>query len=157
MLIEKDRIQIIDRLNGRYYDEDFAYLNQYAPFDIDFNMLQDILLGNVIQHDLSKQKVEQSNNSYLISDVFQGLTAHYVVNEFYKYQSIALSQSQYNRKGTLNFANYVYIDNQLFANERSIQFEDTKDKLNVAMEFTKVNKESNLDFPFSVPDKYKNK
>lgn len=157
VFIEKDRIQIIDRLNGRYFDEDFSYLNQYAPFNIDFNMLQDILLGNVIQYDVSKQKVEQSKNTYLISDIFQGLKANYVVNDYYKYQSISLNQTEYNRKGSLTYNNYIYIDNQLFANERSIFFEDAKDKLNVNMEFTKVSKETSLDFPFSVPEKYKNK
>ncbi len=37
VLIEKDRIQILDKLNNAYYDEPFSFINTYLPFPTDIN------------------------------------------------------------------------------------------------------------------------
>lgn len=157
ILIEKDRIQIIDKLNNTYYDEQFSYIKNFIPFEVDLALLQNIIIGNSIQNNLEKQKIELSNDSYFINDNFQGIFAEYTISKNFRYQKVNLTDSQNDRSIYLNFEDYRFIENSLFAMIRNIVFKDAYKTVNVTLDFSKVKKEESLDFPFSVPNKMKTK
>lgn len=155
VLIEKDRIQIIDRLNNKYYDEKFSYVKNYIPFDVDLAMLQNIIIGNSIQTNIEKQKIELLNNSYLINDNFNGIFAEYNISKNYKYQKVTLTDVKNDRSIDLDFEDYRFVENSLFSMLRNIVFKEQNNAINVQLDFSKIKKEDQLDFPFSVPNKMK--
>ncbi len=156
VLIEKNKVQIIDRLNNKYYNEPFSFLNNYIPFQVDLALLQNIIIGNNIQNNLDKQKIELINDSYLINDNFNGIFAEYNVSKNYRYQKVALTDSKADRSIDMNFSDYKFIENSLFSMVRDILFKNNNDNVNVTLDFSKIKKESSLDFPFNVPNKMKN-
>jgi len=156
VLIEKDRIQIIDKLNNKYYDEKLSYIKNYIPFDVDLVFLQNIILGNNIQDNFEKQKLELKNNSYLVNDNFNGIFAEYLVSDNYRYKKIDLTDSNGDRSVHMQFSDYRYVENALFAMVREILFKENNKQVNLALNFNKIKKENNLDFPFNVPNKLKN-
>lgn len=156
VLIEKDRIQIIDRLNNKYYDEKFSYIKNYIPFEVDLALLQNMIIGNNIQNSLERQKIELANGSYLINDNFNGVFAEYTVSKNFRYQKVNLTDIKNDRSINLDFGDYRFVENSLFSMIRNIVFKEQNNTVNVQLDFSKVKKEESLDFPFSVPNKLKN-
>jgi hypothetical protein len=156
ILITKNNIQIIDRLNNKYYNEPFDFINNYLPFQTDFAFIQNILVGNAFQKEWVRQKIEWENERYVVEDVFSGIEAKYEVTNTYRYHRVQMNELSVNRSIEMNFDDYRFVEEQLFAMLRKIKFNDGGKITKVELDFTKVKKEKDLDFPFTVPDKMKN-
>lgn len=156
ILIEKDRIQILDKLNNAYYDEPFSFINTYLPFPTDINFIQNLIIGNSFNANLDKAKIEENNNTYHIENTFDGVTSTFIYNTDFKYQEVIMLEQAQNRTINYKFEDYRLIENQLFAFVRSMIFKDEKNNLQLNLEFSKIKKENKLDFPFEVPEKFKN-
>jgi hypothetical protein len=61
-----------------------------------------------------------------------------------------------NRKIEMDFNDYKFIDEYLFAMLRNIHFSENENDVFIEMNFSKVKKENALEFPFNVPDRLKN-
>lgn len=156
ILMSKDRIQIIDRLNSKYYDEPFGFIDNYLPFKTNLGFIQNLLVGNVFQDEVSKQKHSLVGDSYLITDNFEGIDAVYTVSPSFKYRKVEMSETAAERDVQLEFDEYRFVEEQLFAMLRNLHFSEDNRDVKVEMNFTKLKKESSLEFPFSVPDRLKN-
>lgn len=155
ILIEKDKIQILDKLNGNYYKENLSYLNRYLPFNPDLSFIQNLLLGNSFQSSYNKQKISLVGEHYEISDVLEGYPVKYHVNSNYRYHDILVENVGNQGSFKMEFADYRIVENYLFAMVRELNFKDDKNSLHLDINFNKIKVESNLDFPFDVPEKYK--
>lgn len=156
ILMTKNNIQIIDRLNGKYYNEDFDFINNYLPFPVDLAFIQNIIVGNAFQREWAKQKIELLNDLYVIEDDYEGINAKYEVSNAYRYHRVQMNEIQNNRSIEMSFDDYRFVEEQLFAMLRNVQFNDGGKLIKVSLDFTKVKKEKDLDFPFTVPDRMKN-
>tara|TARA_B110000037_G_C17029723_1_gene468930 strand:+ start:425 stop:1171 length:747 start_codon:yes stop_codon:yes gene_type:complete len=156
ILLSKNRVQIIDRLNGKYYDEKFGFIDNYLPFQTNLGFIQNLIVGNVFQEEISKQKHELMEDNYLIEDEFKGIQAKYTVSPSFKYRKVEMSEVLNERNIELDFNDYRFIEEKLFAMLRNIHFSENGKDVFVEMNFTKLKKESTLDFPFNVPDRMKN-
>lgn len=47
VLITPDSLRMVDRINKQYYEKPFSYLNQLAGTQVDYQMLENILLNNL--------------------------------------------------------------------------------------------------------------
>ncbi|MEZ4979120.1 MAG: DUF4292 domain-containing protein [Chitinophagales bacterium] len=156
ILIEKNRIQILDKLNGNYYDENLNYLNRYLPFNPDLKFIENLLLGNSFQSTYTKQKINLVDNLYEITDNLEGYPVTYRVNPNYRYHDILVENVGNEGSLKMQFADYRIIENYLFAMVRELNFKDDKNSLHLDINFNKIKVESGLEFPFDVPEKYKN-
>lgn len=156
ILMSADRIQIIDRLNNKYYDEPFDFINNYLPFRTDFTFMQNLIVGNVFHSSTIKEKHELVDNVYVIKDAFDGIDAQYEVSPSFRYRAVKMNEEALKRDVQLTFDDYRFVEDELFAMLRQLQFKQDPQHVELEMNFTKVRKETQLDFPFSVPDKMKN-
>lgn len=156
VLLSKNRIQIIDRLNGKYYDEPFEFINRYLPFQSNLLFIQNLILGNVFQDEVGKQKHILEDGNYIIEDDFKGIASTYTVYPSFKYQKVEMNEVENERAIKLDFDDYRFIEEQLFAMLRVINFSEQGKKVFVEMNFTKLRKENTLDFPFNIPERLKN-
>ena len=46
LMISQDSVKLINRINDTYFTGDYEYVNQFLNTNLDFDLLQDILLGN---------------------------------------------------------------------------------------------------------------
>jgi len=61
VIITKDSIKLIDKWNDQYYLGEFDYINEQFDTDLDFYILQDILVANPILYD-QKEKFVSTND-----------------------------------------------------------------------------------------------
>jgi outer membrane lipoprotein-sorting protein len=156
VLIEKDRIQIIDRLNRVYYDKPFNYISNFLPFKVDLPMLQNIILGNPIQDNLSKQEIEIVENNYLVRGSLNKIDAlYFILPAISRYKRVELSESNPSRNFTLEFDDYKQAEGVQFSHIRKLNFTENQGKVIVDINFQKIKRESTIDFPFSIPDNFK--
>ena len=156
VMMNKDRIQIIDRLNNKYYDEEYTFIDKYLSFQTNLLFLQNLIVGNVFQDELSKYKVLSDQDNYIINYDYNGLEAKYTVSPNYKYRRVEMDEKFGNRKIEMDFNDYKFIDEYLFAMLRNIHFSENENDVFIEMNFSKVKKENALEFPFNVPDRLKN-
>lgn len=155
ILLSKDKLQIIDRLNGKYYNEPFDYINNYLPFTADLDFVQNLIIGNAFQQDWGKQKVKLEGGDYKVDGKFEGIDAFYTVSPNFRYRNVQLVEAIPVRTVNLDFDDYKYVQDLLFAMVRNISFEEADQKVKVEMNFTKVKIADSLEFPFEVPDRLK--
>ena len=156
VMMNKDRIQIIDRLNNKYYDEEYTFIDKYLSFQTSLLFLQNLIVGNVFQDELSKYKVLSDQDNYIINYDYNGLEAKYTVSPNYKYRRVEMDEKFGSRKIEMDFNDYKFIDEYLFAMLRNIHFSENENDVFIEMNFSKVKKENALEFPFNVPDRLKN-
>lgn len=158
VLIDSDTIQILDRLNRKYYNEPFSYISNFIPIEADFGLLQNILLGNPLQVSLEKQKIEDpsnTNNLYVAEGSIGPVNATYfILPETYKYKEVNLVENGTERNGLMTFGDYKLVDSQPFAHERTLTFSEPNRSVTVRIDFKQVKKESSLTFPFDIPDRF---
>ncbi|MBL6876202.1 MAG: DUF4292 domain-containing protein [Chitinophagales bacterium] len=156
VMMNKDRIQIIDRLNNKYYDEEYTFIDKYLSFQTSLLFLQNLIVGNVFQDELSKYRVLSDQDNYIINYDYNGLEAKYTVSPNYKYRRVEMDEKFGSRNIEMDFNDYKFIDEQLFAMLRNIHFSENGKDVFIEMNFSKVKKEIALEFPFNVPDRLKN-
>ncbi|MCS7005314.1 MAG: DUF4292 domain-containing protein [Cytophagales bacterium] len=90
ILITIDSIFISDRLNNKLYTYHFKQISQKMNFDIDFDILQSIFVGNLFINAASADKLKEKAETFILSDKIKEKIKRYddplYINEKKKYE-----------------------------------------------------------------------
>lgn len=158
IIATKDSIHIIDKLNKIYYQKPFNYINEFVPFPLDLNFLQDILLGN--HHIDNEAKTTLAiDDAYVIQQESPKIKALYHIadEEFYPLL-VKLNELQSNRQVIIKYndyrpANDTDTSSKAFSFHRIVDFKSGK-KTKIDIKFSRISWNEELSFPFSVGEKY---
>jgi len=64
--ITRDSLKFINRINGTYFSGNYAYLNNLLQIELNFNMIQSILIGNAYLHYTVENYVSAKDEQGLI-------------------------------------------------------------------------------------------
>lgn len=153
--INPDSIFLLDRLNRKYYKVSFKELSDNFDFDLDFNMIQSLLVGNlpikIDSFDIYKKLTEFNSISQKRNEVE-------IENRFDLEKSklfyINATDKKTNTKLNIDYKSFINEDNKLVPtiisllisgkNEAKIEFEHSK------FDFL----DRNIRFPFNIPKGY---
>lgn len=158
ILATKDSIHIIDKLNKIYYQKPFNYINEFVPFPLDLNFLQDILLGNH-QVDTQAKTTLTVDDTYIIRQESPEIKAAYHISgEAFYPLLVKLNETQNNRQVTIKYndyrpANDTGTSSKAFSFHRIVDFKSGK-KTKIDIKFSRISWNEELSFPFSVGEKY---
>lgn len=159
MMITPNRVRFYNKLDNEFFDGDYKLLSDFVGVDLDFNKVQNILLGQAI-YDLKDEphEVSVSNNSYALHPKDQNalLELFYLINpSHFKMDSLQLYQQSKNRMLQADYASYQEVKKQIIPEYiRIIAVEDT-DEVIITMEFKSVSLNEAVRFPFNIPSGYK--
>jgi Domain of unknown function (DUF4292) len=155
-LITPNRVQYYDKINGKYFDGDYAALTSFLGSDLDFQKIQNLFIGQAID-DLSKEKY----NNYLEDKMYKlenfsnpnTLKAFYFNDKFVLTREI-ISQLLQKRTLKVNYTNFK--DYPIGKLPENIFIEATQEKGNsvISLEYNSVTFNEELNFPYSVPEGY---
>jgi hypothetical protein len=161
-LITQDSITIINKLNKEYYVENFESLSQKFNIEINFDLIQAMLLGNLPKNKLPLHKVVKQNDHFLIKQVDGRLLIdNYVSRKNMKVEKVTMEEYPTDNSLLLEYGNFKSVEQFLipFKNLISLSYgPDASDKTVIEIEHSKAevgNKD--LSFPFSIPQKYERK
>ncbi len=159
ILISKDSVWILNKLEKQVESHSLDYLEQVAKIPMDFKTLQDLIVGNPVFLGKTIVSFRKTENHVLIS----------TVDEHFK-NLLTLSASDYlversklddlnvalNRTADLTYLNYENKAGSYFSTFREITVAE-KTKVDIILNFKQYDFNTEVSFPFGIPKNYKRK
>jgi hypothetical protein len=159
VLIDKDSVRILDKLNKDYQVRSIAYLQEVAALPLDLRTVQEILIGNPVF--LDTNIVSYSTDGSTISLLSEGQWFRHLISmnnndHLVLHSKLDDVDVMRNRTCFLNYSDYESNKGVKFATNRTISVTE-KTKLDVKINFKQYGFNETLSYPFSVPKNYKRK
>lgn len=159
-IITQDSVIFLDRLHRTYYKYDFASLSKQFNFNITYNLIQSILIGNMPIKKREIDEVLKQETGFLIKQK-EGFVAieNHISERSLKLQKVNASDSTGNSKMEIDYTNFLPINELLIPQEVKAKVDANQNGKNIQ---TSVNLQHNkieiLDqspgFSFSIPKSY---
>lgn len=171
VLITQDSVKFMDRINKKYFVGDYQFVNEFLKTNIDFGILQGILLGNDFEYyDNVKFKAQVDGSEYHLFTSERSKLKKYVRNSNDEnrilFQSIWLNPNTFkisqikikeltkdSKKLTARYSDFEMVEGQLFP--VTIRYElETGEAVKVEAKYSKIELNKALAFPFKIPSNY---
>jgi hypothetical protein len=156
VLITKDSVKIIDKLNRNYTARSVDYLQEVTALPLDLRTVQDLLIGNPVFVDsnvVSYAKTDESIILLSLGQLFKNLLTIHIADKSLQRSKLDDADITKSRTADLTYSDYEKKDNVLFATRRRIMMSEKK-KLDIKVEFKQFDFNGEVSFPFSVPKNY---
>ena len=154
-LITPDSIKIINRLESQYIRKPFSYIYTFTNKQVNFNTLQSILTGNATGEFLTeKSDIKQQNGVWLVSGNNENLDYKLLFNTLFKVAETNLNDSKNGQALKVTYGDYQKLNESLFPGKLQINTLSGAKKINIDLEFTKIDGNLPVDFPFTVPKRF---
>ncbi len=174
LLATQDSVKFTDRINSKYFTGDYNYISKILQTELDFDMLQSLLLGNSVSFDQEEAKLKSmiDNKRYLLSTIRKRKLRKVLVDnsdlkgrkdliqsiwlepESYKISRIYIEDFNSNRTFDANYTNFQVVDSMSVPFKLTFDIKAEK-LLNIKIDYSKINRVAPpQSFPFSIPAKY---
>ena len=153
--ITPEKVSYYNKLDNTYFDGDFALISDFLGTDLNFENVQNLLLGEAL-FNLDNQRFDSDihESSYVLypSDQDALYEIFLLLNPgHFKMDSQQLAQPLEQRMLQIDYTHYQEINRQILPeNIRVIALEQDEETI-VNMEFRSVSLNSELRFPFRIP------
>ncbi len=153
--ITPTKVSFYNKLDNTYFDGDFSLLSDLLGTELDFNKVQNMLLGQAIFNlDNVNYEAEVHEKSYMLRPKQQNdlLEIFLLLNPtHFKMDSQQISQMLKRRMLQIDYKNYQEVDKQtLPKNIEIVAVEDDSETI-INMELKSVSLDTDLRFPFRIP------
>ncbi|MRX64274.1 DUF4292 domain-containing protein [Maribacter luteus] len=157
--ITPNRVSFYNKLENEYFDGDFSYLSNMLGTELDFNKVQNLLLGQAL-FDLrdTKYEVSQTESEYILKpkrqiDLFK--TSYMIEPQNFMMSAQQLSQPAKKRVLDITYKNYQKVNNRILPNEILITAIDGNGKNTIDIDYRSVEFNRDLNFPYKIPKGFK--
>jgi len=158
-LITPTKVSYYEKINRTYFDGDFTLLSNWLGTELDFDKVQNLLLGQAILN-LKDEKfsIDLYQNKYQLTpkkgyDLFSIL---FLINpDNFKIDRQKILQKEDNKSLTINYSNYTKFDDEIFPKGIHIAASDTKNTSTIDINYRSVAFNNQVNFPFKIPSNYK--
>jgi hypothetical protein len=156
-LITPAKVSYYEKINNTYFEGDFSMLSNWLGTDLDFQKVQNLLLGKSID-DLSKGNWISGINDKLFK-LSQVQTTD-ISKEFYfeaanfLLKKETITQASQNRALEIQYPSYKEVERIFLPNEINIKATQ-KDKILIAIEYKNTTFNENLNYSYAIPSDYK--
>lgn len=172
MLITVDSVKFINRMNKTYFKGDYQYLNEFLDTNLDFDILQALIMGNDLQHyENGKFRASIDKHQYKLSTAARRKLKKFVRSqdespkvyiqniwldpESFKISQVSLKEiKKEHKKLQANYEDFLELNEQLFP--KKVYFDvQAESKILIKLAYSKITINKSLNFPFRVSKKYK--
>jgi hypothetical protein len=171
VMITKDSVKFINTIKNTYFKGDYAYISKMLNTELDFEMLQSLLTGNSVSFYDEDEKIKPGVDDcqytlgtirkFKMRKVEKGRELRepaqriYLVPLQFKISRIVFYEFNPDRSFDARFGNFVRLeeDGQLFPMTMKYIIKAQKN-VNIDINYSKVNQNEELSFPFKIPDNY---
>lgn len=156
--ITPSSVSYYEKMGGRYFEGDFSTLSQWLGTDLDFNKIQNMLLGRAID-DLEKGKYAESftDQVYRLDDAS---ASNFKKSFYFDANSFLLNKQEISQTAKGRMIQVAYSDNRAYKevtlpSKVLINAIQEKGKTQINFEYDAITFNEELSFPYSVPNGYK--
>ncbi|MBL0323954.1 MAG: DUF4292 domain-containing protein [Cytophagaceae bacterium] len=155
--IDKDSIALLDRLNRNYYKMSFTQLSTRLGFDVNYHMLQSLLIGNLPIDKLEEDEyqvlseyntITQNRSGVIITNFFEKIKS--------KLYSISAKDNTRNTELRIDYKNFINENDQIVPSIINLMISaENQPKATIEFEHSKLDfLDRNIRFPFNIPKGY---
>ena len=157
--ITPSRVSYYEKLKGTYYDGDFALLSKWLGTELDYEKVQNILLGQAVLN-LKKEKYDSKidNQSYQLSPIKENELfgiLFFMNPDNFKLNRQEITNTEKQQMLSVSYANYKDIKGEQFPENINIRATDRNNLTTINIEYKSVEFNEELTFPFEIPSGYK--
>lgn len=172
ILISKDSIKMVDYHNKKYFKGDYNYINSILNADLDFNVIQSVIIGNsaeFLEDDANLKPVtDRENCCYRLSterkkhlkriekgteDVKKALQIITLNPDNFKITKNEFIEPHANRSFIASYSDFKNKDSVYAPYHVDIDIRAEKN-MNIKIEYVRIEKNKPQKFNFSIPAKY---
>ncbi len=173
LLATSDSVKFIDRISNKYFIGDYRYISELFNTDIDFELLQSVLIGNSVEFFDEDEKLKSARDSccYLLSTVRKGkikriLNRDPANNNFkelvqriwlspdnFRVVRIVINDFQTGRVFEASYSDFRDVGGRLFPYKSNFNIQANQ-KIKVELEYSRVSLENPGSFSFNIPASY---
>ena len=157
-LITPTEVKYYDKINNNYFEGDYSGLSKWLGTDLDFDKVQNILLGKAFD-DLHKSNftVSITDKMYKLEDNNNANTSK---SFFFESDNFLLKQQEVNQPNSqralqIAYPEYKQYNEMILPLTIVIAAFHNDNKTNIDIEYKNVSFNEALSFPYSVPEGYK--
>lgn len=171
-LISNDSIKVLNKLGKEYFLNTMDHINELINSDVDYELLQDFFLGQAIAFDYDNDyKVHKEDNLYLISSekskkieklIRKGkikdepiLYRCWIEPEHFKCKKVIINLLDQDAELTVAYDDWEEFEEGYFPMYASLKLVTPTDSAALIVEYSKIECNEELSFPFRIPDSYK--
>jgi hypothetical protein len=159
-LINKDSITIVNNVDNEYFQFDYAELSKRYNFEINYDVIQAAMLGNLIIPRKESDQVLQETAFFILKQQANNITVdNHISLATKKLEKVELKELNSENSLVVNYSNFQPMGSKLFPYNGTINlfYKTVAGVLNTAIIF-EYNKaevgDKELKFPFNIPKKY---
>lgn len=157
ILITPNNVSYYETINKTYFDGDFALLSEWLGTEINFEMAQNLLLGQSVFEMEEGYTLSVMGENYRLQpqkdhELFRHLLLINAGN--LKAASQQIIQPQEQRMLKIDYPSYQTVNHQPFPKEIKIHTTDAQKQMRISLEYRNVDWNASVSFPFKIPDRY---
>lgn len=155
-LITPNEVKYYEKLNGNYFEGDYSALSKWLGTDLDFNKIQNMLIGQPID-DLTKQKYTfTETDKFYKLNTKEGSTekTFFFEAEHFLLKKQEISQPDKERNFEVNYPNFQEFASAIMPASLTINAFQKSEKTTIIIDYNSITFNEELTFPYSVPEGY---
>jgi Domain of unknown function (DUF4292) len=159
-IINKDSITIVSNVDKEYFVFDYVELSKRYNFDINYQVIQAAMLGNLIMPRKDDDQIVQETSFFILKQQANTISIDNFVNAAsMKLEKVELKESNSSNSLVLNYSNFQPMGAKLFPYNGTISlfYKALSGLLNttIIFEYNKAEVgDKELKFPFNIPKRY---
>ncbi len=159
-LINKDSITIVSNVDKEYYVFEYSELTKRYNFPINYNVIQNALLGNLIQERKDDDSIVQESSVFILKQQSGTVSVTNFVNAAsMKIEKVEMKEENTSNSLVMNYSNFQPVGDKVFPYNGTINlfYKALSGLLNttIIFEYNKAEVgDKELKFPFNIPKRY---
>ena len=154
-VITPDSLLMRNNLQKTFVQKPFSYIYGFTNKQVNFGLLQAILSGNTIDEFMTeKSNLDQESGVWALSGNANDLAYKVLFNTLLKPAEVNLNDAKNGQALKVVYGDYTQINNALFPSNLKLNSMAGAKKINIAIEFNKIDTNVPLTFPFSIPKNF---
>ncbi|WP_432222596.1 DUF4292 domain-containing protein [Flavobacterium sp. TMP13] len=157
-LITPTSVSYYEKIKGTYYDGDFTSLSKWLGTDLNFEKVQNLLVGEALDN-LKKGKYKESivDQLYRLDDQKESnlKQSYYFDAEKFLLQKEQITQTAENVMIQVAYADHKTFEQGILPTSIVINTIQSKGKTDINLNYNSISFNEEISFPYSIPDGYK--
>ena len=158
-LITPEKVSFYNKLNNTYFEGDYKYLSNLLGTELDFQKVQNLLLGDPIFNlNASAYDVSVNEEAYILQPKKQRelFEIFFLLDPVhFKLKSQQISQPKEFRHLQIDYLAFQRVDKQTFPENIKVIALEANKETNIDLEFKNVTLNEDLSFPYKIPSGFK--
>lgn len=152
--ITPDRFRYYEKINGTYFDGDFSLAEEFLGVEVNFENLQNLLIGKPM-YELKRNQMLFDDNAYVFLQNIKSMLAYSAIIDGFQFQMKSqFLKSLKNESLKVDYFEYKSAQKKQFPGKLLMTAIKDDEVIHIQIEYRSVIFDEELTFPFSIPSHY---